>query len=122
MLTERWGVVFGEHLILGSVRVEEQEVIEIADAVGQRANGEVFGCVGHEVPNHSLTWRHTAHTQRSISCESNATSYSPGHFQHYYSVVLMDLSFSIVISCVMLKVYPHLSRLSLPTSCLFLFS
>lgn len=52
---EGWGVIFGENLILGSVRVEEQEVIEIANAVGQRANGEVFGCVGHEVPNHSLT-------------------------------------------------------------------
>lgn len=47
LLTEWWGVIFGENLILGSVRVEEQKVIEIADAVSQRANGEVFGCVGH---------------------------------------------------------------------------
>lgn len=51
---EWWGVIFGENLILRSVRVEEQEVIEIADAVSQRANGKVFGCIGHEVPNHSL--------------------------------------------------------------------
>lgn len=57
-LTEGWGVIFGEHLVFGSVRVKEQEVVEIADAVSQRANGEVFGCVGHEVPNHSLTCRH----------------------------------------------------------------
>lgn len=35
-------------------------MIEVADAVSQRANGKVFGCVGHEVPNHSLTWRNTA--------------------------------------------------------------
>lgn len=60
MLTEWRGVIFGENLILGSVGVKEQKVIEIADAVSQRANGEVFGCVGHEVPNHSLTWRNTA--------------------------------------------------------------
>ena len=60
LLTEGRGVIFGEHLVLGSVGVEEQEVVEVADAVGQRANGEVFGCVGHEVPNHSLTWRNTA--------------------------------------------------------------
>lgn len=56
LLTEWRGVIFGENLILGSVGVKEQKVIEIADAVSQRANGEVFGCVGHEVPNHSLTW------------------------------------------------------------------
>lgn len=55
LLTEWWGIIFGENLILGSVRVEEQEVIEITDAVSQRANGEVFGCVGHEVPNHPFT-------------------------------------------------------------------
>lgn len=60
MLTEWRGVIFGENLVLGSVRVEEQEVIEIADAVGQRANGKVFGRVGHEVPNHPLTCRDTA--------------------------------------------------------------
>lgn len=54
--------MFGENLILGSVRVKEQKVIEVADAVRQRANGEVFGRVGHEVPNHPLTWTHTAHT------------------------------------------------------------
>lgn len=62
LLTEWWGVVLGENLILGSIGVKEQKVIEIADAVGQRANGEVFGCVGHKVPNHSLTWRHAAST------------------------------------------------------------
>lgn len=61
-LTERWGVIFGENLILGSVGIQEQEVIEITDAVSQRANREVFGCVGHEVPDHSFTWRHTAPT------------------------------------------------------------
>lgn len=66
VLTEWWGVILGENLILGSVRVKEQKVIEIADAVGQRANGEVFGCVGHEVPNHSLTWRHAASCQNII--------------------------------------------------------
>lgn len=60
MLTERWGVIFGENLILGSVGVKEQKVIEVADAVSQRTNGEVFGCVGHKVPNHSLTWTHAA--------------------------------------------------------------
>lgn len=65
MLTEGWGVIFGEHLVLGSVGVKEQEVVEIADAVSQRANGEVFGCVGHEVPNHSFTCRHMA----SVACD-----------------------------------------------------
>lgn len=35
-------------------------MIEVADAVSQRTNGEVFGCVGHKVPNHSLTWTHAA--------------------------------------------------------------
>jgi len=60
VLTQRRGVIFGENLVLGSVGVEEQEVIEIADAVRQRANREVFGCVGHEVPDHPLTWGHTA--------------------------------------------------------------
>lgn len=60
LLTEWRGVIFGEDLILGSVWIEEQEVIEVADAVSQRANGKVFGCVGHEVPDHSLTWRNTA--------------------------------------------------------------
>lgn len=54
--------MFGENLILGSVRVKEQKVIEVADAVSQRANGEVFGRVGHKVPNHSLTWKHIAQT------------------------------------------------------------
>lgn len=51
-------VVFGEDLILGSVWVEEQEVVEVTDAVSQRADGEVFGCVGHEVPHHPLPWKH----------------------------------------------------------------
>lgn len=64
LLTERWGVIFGENLILGSVRVEEEEVIEITDAVGKRADGEVFGCVGHEVPNHPLTCRSTVRRQQ----------------------------------------------------------
>ena len=63
LLTEGRGVIFGENLILWSVRVEEQEVIEIADTVSQRANGKVFGCVRHEVPNHSLSWRHTTDHQ-----------------------------------------------------------
>lgn len=57
MLTKWRGVIFGENVILGSVGVQEQEVVEIADSVSQRANGEVFGCVGHEVPNHPLTYR-----------------------------------------------------------------
>lgn len=62
LLTEWWGVMFGENLILGSVRVKEQKVIQVADAVSQRANGEVLGRVGHKVPNHSLTCKHTAQT------------------------------------------------------------
>lgn len=64
LLTERRGVIFGENLILGSVRVEEEEVIEIADAVSKRADGEVFGCVGHEVPHHPLTWTNMAQHQK----------------------------------------------------------
>lgn len=64
MLTERRGVVLGEHLILGPVGVQEEEVVEVADAVGQRANGEVFGCIGHEVPHHPLT---CGRQQRTVS-------------------------------------------------------
>lgn len=64
-LTERRGVILGENVIFGSVGVEEQQVVEIADAVGQRANGEVFGCVGHEVPDHSLTWNNSTTSGRS---------------------------------------------------------
>lgn len=66
LLTERWGVMFGENLILGSVGVKEQKVIEVADAVSQRADGEVFGRVGHKVPNHPLTWE-TSSTNTSSS-------------------------------------------------------
>lgn len=55
MLTEGRGVVLGEDLVLGPVRIEEQQVVEVADAVGQRADREVFGCVGHQVPHHPLT-------------------------------------------------------------------
>lgn len=50
--------MFGEDLVLGSVGVEEEQVVEVADAVGQRADGEVLGRVGHQVPHHPLTWRH----------------------------------------------------------------
>lgn len=46
-LTQGRGVIFGEHFVLGSVGVEKQEVIEITDAVSQRADGEIFGGVGH---------------------------------------------------------------------------
>lgn len=70
-LTEWWGVIFGEHLILGSVGVKEQKVVEITDAVSQRANGEVFGCVGHEVPDHSFAWAHTGSTAHYYLYDSN---------------------------------------------------
>lgn len=66
-LTERGGVMFGENLVLGSVGVEEEEVVEVADAVGQRADGEVFGRVGHQVPHHPLTWRQQHQHQQLVN-------------------------------------------------------
>lgn len=59
--------MFGENLVLGSVGVEEEEVVEVADAVGQRADGEVFGRVGHQVPHHPLTWRQQHQHQQLVS-------------------------------------------------------
>lgn len=35
LLTERWGVVFGEDLILGPVRVEVEQMVQVTDAVCQ---------------------------------------------------------------------------------------
>lgn len=53
-LTQWRGVVFGEDLVFGPVRKEEQQMVQVADAIGQRADGEVFSCVRHKVPYHSF--------------------------------------------------------------------
>ena len=57
--TEWWGVILGEHLILGPVRVKEEQVVEVTDAVGQGADGEVFGRVWQQVPDQPLTQQQT---------------------------------------------------------------
>lgn len=63
VLTQWRGVVFGKDFVFGSVGIEVQQVVQVADAIGQRSNGEVFGCVRHEVPHHSF------------SCEEHTRSY-----------------------------------------------
>lgn len=40
-------------------------MVEITNAVSQRANGKVFGCVGHEVPNHSFTWEKNSNRRKT---------------------------------------------------------
>lgn len=40
-------------------------MIEIADAIGQGADGKVFGCIGHEVPHHPLPWRNPPQQRQS---------------------------------------------------------
>lgn len=66
--------MFGENLVLGSVGVEEEEVVEVADAVGQRADGEVLGRVGHQVPHHPLTWRQQHQHQQLVNVNEGITA------------------------------------------------
>lgn len=56
-LTENRRVVLGEDLILGPVREHIDEVIEVPEAVGQGADGEVPGGERHQVPEHPLGWK-----------------------------------------------------------------
>lgn len=44
-----------EHLVFRLVGVEEQQVVQVADAVSQRADGEIFRGEGHQVPHHPLS-------------------------------------------------------------------
>lgn len=85
--------MFGENLVLGSVGVEEEEVVEVADAVGQRADGEVFGRVGHQVPHHPLTW-----TQQQLGNVNEGDNYLLLHkrmLRIIYHQLLLFLQFSL---------------------------
>lgn len=53
--TEWRGVVLGEDLAFGPVRVEKQKVVQVTDAVSQGTNGEVLGCIRQQIPDQPLT-------------------------------------------------------------------
>lgn len=53
--TERRGVVLGENLAFGLVRIQKQKVVQVADAVSQGANREVLGCIRQQIPDQPLT-------------------------------------------------------------------
>lgn len=55
ILTERGGVVLGEDLVFGPVRVKEQKVVQVTDAVRQGTNGEVLGCIRQQIPDQPFT-------------------------------------------------------------------
>lgn len=56
LIHTQWrGVVLGEDLIFGPVRVEKQKMVQVADAVSQGADGEVLGCIRQQIPDQPLT-------------------------------------------------------------------
>lgn len=53
----KWGgVVLGEDFVFGPVRIQIQKMVQVTDAVSQRANREVLGCVRQQIPDQPLTY------------------------------------------------------------------
>lgn len=54
--TEWRGVVLGEDLVFGLVRVQKQKMVQVTYAVSKGANGEVLSCVGQQIPDQPFTY------------------------------------------------------------------
>lgn len=69
--TEWRGVVLGENLIFGTVRVEKQKVVQVTDAVSQGANGKVFGSIRQQIPDQPLTLPNNNQAVQKVSYQDS---------------------------------------------------
>lgn len=60
--------VTGKDFLFGLVGIEEEQMVQITDPIGQRADGEIFSGKGHQVPHHpfSCTTKHTYSVWRIV--------------------------------------------------------